>query len=1043
MDLSYNRSRVQNPKATRPHGIPLVDGQAPDNTEQYPFLDPLKDSNDRNNSKSENSGRLSLDRKGIGHTKNQKLLKCSSQLKLSTFNVRTLNHPGQLDELVDSMSLHSIDVLAIQEHRLYHPDESLLYKSLDSYQLVTSSATKNSVNATIGGVGFLLSPRASSNVTNVESISSRIMVIEFSGNPKLTVVCTYSPTNCSPFDEIEEFYSSLQNLLSDIPHHNFLTVAGDFNAKMAAPDVLFSFNNTTNRNGEYLLNILEEFNLFSSNNSFMKSKNQLWTFEYPNGTRAQIDYILFRKKWRNSVKDSRSFSTFSSVASDHRIVSSKVKLSLRISKPSKPHPLKRVDWVKVTRNADISGRFAVNVFNRFTPLYSEVDKDNLDSAYSSLIKITEEVALSTLPQKEKANTLKPSSDPSVLRAREKLSSASKIYHSKPTRTRKANLEAAKRELDSTYSKIEAASIESKLFSFSEHHTNNDSHSAWKLINELRGKSPKASIQLKGGSSKKRLENWLSHFSNLLGKPPTLPSHLDLPKEQIAENLLIPVSPFTLDELIAVLKTTKSSKAFGPDNIPPIIWKDNHFHQLLLDISNICFEDNICPHSWLSSTIIPVPKKGDLSLATNYRGISLLPIAAKIYNKLILNRIRPFLDPILRMNQNGFRKGRSTLSQILTLRRVLEEARNYNIDAVLVFVDFKKAFDSVDRNKMFNILALYGIPSKFINAIRLLYSNTSAKVQTPDGETSSFSILAGILQGDTLAPFLFIIVVDYIMRISVDKIKNCGFLLEQRQSTRHPAKYLTDTDFADDIALISNSVLCAQSLLQSLESAANCVGLYLNESKTEFFTTKVNNLDEVKTSSGSKLKRVDDYKYLGSYISSSEKDFKTRKALAWVACNKLHHLWVSNRIQSSLKIKVFKVAIEPILLYGSETWCLSRKMEKELDGTYTRLLRRVKNLSWRDHPNKNQIYGSIKPPSLLLKAKRAQFAGHCHRASSEIISSILLWKPRQRVKRSRKLTFSDTLSRDTETSYQDLATAMSDRDFWRGKVKSIVSTAVER
>ena len=107
--------------------------------------------------------------------------------------------------------------------------------------------------------------------------------------------------------------------------------------------------------------------------------------------------------------------------------------------------------------------------------------------------------------------------------------------------------------------------------------------------------------------------------------------------------------------------------------------------------------------------------------------------------------------------------------------------------------------------MFEILKLYGIPDKIIAAIKVLYTNTVSTVLSPDGETSPFSIEAGILQGDTLAPFLFIIVVDYVLRVSIDTISNNGLELSPRRSSRHPAKYLTDTDFADDIALISQSL----------------------------------------------------------------------------------------------------------------------------------------------------------------------------------------------------------------------------------------------
>jgi len=295
--------------------------------------------------------------------------------------------------------------------------------------------------------------------------------------------------------------------------------------------------------------------------------------------------------------------------------------------------------------------------------------------------------------------------------------------------------------------------------------------------------------------------------------------------------------------------------------------------------------------------------------------------------------------------------------------------------------------------MFEILELYGIPKQMVEAIRLLYTNNSATVLSPDGETNPFDIKAGILQGDTLAPFLFIMVVDYILRMSLDSLNDKGFLLKPKRGTRQPAEYITDTDFADDISLISSSLENAQNLLLALEKAANCVGLYLNESKTEYMNnskTQDENF-QMKTLNGYVLKLVNDYKYLGSFISSSLKDFTTRKGMAWSACNDLHKIWVSD-LHINIKIDIFRTLILPILLYGSETWTLSAKQQKQIDGTYTRLLMRVKNLSWKHHPNKKQIYGNLPPISQLIKKRRVQFAGHCFRASNEMASSFILWKP---------------------------------------------------
>ena len=110
--------------------------------------------------------------------------------------------------------------------------------------------------------------------------------------------------------------------------------------------------------------------------------------------------------------------------------------------------------------------------------------------------------------------------------------------------------------------------------------------------------------------------------------------------------------------------------------------------------NIALPNVQAPDQWSIINIIPIPKSGDLSLGSNYRGISLSSLVAKVYNKMILNRIRPKLDPRLRPNQNGFCTGRTTTSQILALRRIIEGIKEYNLKAVMTFIDFKKAFDMV-------------------------------------------------------------------------------------------------------------------------------------------------------------------------------------------------------------------------------------------------------------------------------------------------------------------------------------------------------------
>ena len=105
--------------------------------------------------------------------------------------------------------------------------------------------------------------------------------------------------------------------------------------------------------------------------------------------------------------------------------------------------------------------------------------------------------------------------------------------------------------------------------------------------------------------------------------------------------------------------------------------------------------------------------------------------------------------------------------------------------------------------------------------------------------------------------------------------------------------------------------------------------------------------------------------------------------------------------------------------------------------------RVQNLSWKKHPTLQQIYGDLVPASALVRQRRVQFAGHCQRATNEIISSLILWKPSADGRRGRKLTFPDVICRDTGIKPEDLKVAMEDRDVWKSFVKSVVSTEVEK
>ena len=143
-----------------------------------------------------------------------------------------------------------------------------------------------------------------------------------------------------------------------------------------------------------------------------------------------------------------------------------------------------------------------------------------------------------------------------------------------------------------------------------------------------------------------------------------------------------------------------------------------------------------------------------------------------------------IKKILRKNQNGFQRNQSTTSQILTFefKKVYMQK---NLEATILFVNFSKAFDSIYRGKMEQIFLAYGLPKETVTAIMMLYRNMVVKVYSPDGDIDFFDIVAGVLLGDTLAPYLFIICLDYVLRTSIGLMKENGFKMAKERSRRYP------------------------------------------------------------------------------------------------------------------------------------------------------------------------------------------------------------------------------------------------------------------
>jgi hypothetical protein len=191
-------------------------------------------------------------------------------------------------------------------------------------------------------------------------------------------------------------------------------------------------------------------------------------------------------------------------------------------------------------------------------------------------------------------------------------------------------------------------------------------------------------------------------------------------EELKINLNLP-SKTEIKQAVKKLKTAKTS---GPDNIPPEALKAksdltaNILHKIYSDI----WKNEVMPQDWNIGHLIKLPKKGNLKECKNYRGITLLSVVVKVINRILLTRLLKAVDEKLTEQQAGFGKDRSCTDQIAALRIIIEQSLEWNSSLFLNFVDFEKAFHSLDREVLWNLMAHYGIPQKFINIIRNSYNN---------------------------------------------------------------------------------------------------------------------------------------------------------------------------------------------------------------------------------------------------------------------------------------------------------------------------------
>ena len=950
---------------------------------------------------------------------------------IATYNVRTLKAKWRQQELVGFLEKKRIDVCAIQEHRICHSNSS----SPSSYtrvlhlpggwRLVTHTADDSGS----GGIGFLVSPIAFKCLDRVEYKSDRVMRLQFSGHtkgaPRTHLVCAYAPTNVADSATKDLFYSQLHQTIDPLPKRDRLFVLGDMNARLDSRFCKFPIHSSASDNGERMAEFMEEQGLFSAQCAKDKPRRQWYTHCGPQGFQSRIDHCLTRRKFASSVLDCQLYRVVAP-ASDHRLM--KIRVTMKLATPKKTNRVPSLDYARL-KEAPIAEL-----------VESDVCAATGDTPSYELFVAAAKTACEThLPVKPRFVRSKPWLDTDIITARDLVAEAQRTYkevRSDDSRQKMADATKSLAQLYVDKEEVFYASMASEV----EQASKDGKHSAaWKVIDRMTGRKCRQVCSIAADSQQDRLTLWRDHFMRLLAsKPPDVA----LPVLQVHEGMLpIDEGSISLNEIATAASQLKTGKACGMDSIPPELLKLTGIHEILLPVLNQAFETGVVPDEWKVSGIIPIFKKGDASVCANYRGIALMSLAAKLYNRILLNRIQPHVEPLLRPNQNGFRVGRSTVQHILALRRIIEECTvRQECQCVVTFIDFSKAFDSISRTRMEEVLYNYGLSTKIVTAVMSMYSGTAARVVTADGCSADFQVEAGVLQGDTLAPYLFVIVVDYVLRAAIPD-DSVGFMIQKRLSRRHPAKYVTDLDFADDIALLSGTMANAQTLLTAVEENAAAVGLHINMKKTEYIRIGDFSGDTHPTLrvSGGEIAEVADFRYLGSWIMSSNKDFVVRRACAYEAANKLWRVWKSGCSRNT-KIRVFKATVESVLLYGAETWTLTEQLTSRICGTYSNLLRKALNVHWRDRITNAELYGDLPRADDIIRDRRLHFVGHaarCIKDRYQPVADLVFWQgsgPMRRGQGNRR-TFLKTIISDLggHMTAAEISRCAADRDEWRKRI----------
>lgn len=408
----------------------------------------------------------------------------------------------------------------------------------------------------------------------------------------------------------------------------------------------------------------------------------------------------------------------------------------------------------------------------------------------------------------------------------------------------------------------------------------------------------------------------------------------------------PIPPIRPSEVRNAIKRLKRNKAPGEDNITARILQDGGepIVKILTKLFNRCVVEGKVPSCWKNASVIIIHKKGDTADIKNYRPISLLPVTYKIFSQILLQWMQGALDEHQPIEQVDFRAGFSTVDHIHVVSQLQEKVNDNKIPLCFAFVDYEKAFDSIEFTPLFKALENQGVDQDHITILSDLYNGATSVLKL---HRDSDKITLGARQGDNISPRLFISCFQDAIIKRIDW-EGRGLSIE--------GEYLSHLIFADDIILLAKSPEEVNGMLIDIHMTNKPVGFNMHLGKTKvMFNDHVGK--STITVDGKTIEEADSYVYLGKTLTRDNDllpEITRRIAVGWAAFGKVDNIMRSRKASMKIKRKIHDEYILPVMTYGCETWALNNAMAAKLAVAQRKMERIMLNITLRDRKQNTWI-----------------------------------------------------------------------------------------